>query len=148
MLVLVENLGPLRDAATVDSLSLTFEQRSKARLKVVTDNGRDAGLFLERGKVLRDGDVLRSECGRLVAVRSRPEEVRTARCDDWLRFARACYHLGNRHAHLQIGELWLRFQPDSVLEDMVRHLGLECVRETAPFEPESGAYSSGHAHAH
>ncbi|MFO7595570.1 MAG: urease accessory protein UreE [Desulfocurvibacter africanus] len=146
MLVLVENLGQLPDATTMDSLSLTFEQRSKARLKVMTDNGQDAGLFLERGKVLRDGDVLRGECGSLVVVRSRPEEACTSRCDDWLLFAKVCFHLGNRHAHLQIGDRWLRFKPDSVLEEMVRHLGLECVKEVAPFEPESGAYSSGHSH--
>jgi len=34
---------------------------------------------------------------------------------------------------------------------MVRGLGFEPLRETAPFEPESGAYAGavhGHAHSH
>jgi urease accessory protein len=39
---------------------------------------------------------------------------------------------------------YLRLQPDSVLEDMLHHRGLNMTTETLPFQPESGAY--GHHH--
>jgi urease accessory protein len=65
-------------------------------------------------------------------------------------FARACYHLGNRHVPLQVGHGWLRYQNDYVLDDMLRQLGLDVKHEQAPFEPENGAYGEhgGHSHGH
>ena len=45
---------------------------------------------------------------------------------------------------VQVGDGWLRYLADHVLDDMLRGLGLEPTSEQAPFEPESGAY--GHAH--
>ena len=83
-------------------------------------------------------------------VRAAEEEVAVVSTEDpWL-FARACYHLGNRHVPLQIGDSWLRFQRDHVLEEMVRTLGLAVRHESAPFEPEGGAYGGhrGHEHGH
>ena len=151
MLKLVENLGHRHGLALADTLTLDYEARTKGRLRAATDGGAEAGLFLERGRVLRHGDVLRAEDGTLVGVRSRAEAVVAARGADWPGFARACYHLGNRHVALQIGELVLRFKPDHVLEDLAQRLGLEISTEEAPFEPESGAYgghSGHHQHDH
>jgi len=147
MLAIKTNLGH-SDLAADDSLTLPYELRQRGRLKSVTDNGVEVGLFLERGKVLADGMLLESDCGKRIRVRAQDEAVITAVCDDWLTFARACYHLGNRHVPLQVGERWVRFQPDHVLEEMVRLLGLTTRSELAPFDPEGGAYSGGHHHHH
>ena len=38
------------------TLSLPIDQRVRSRLRVTLDDGQEAGLFLPRGKVLRDGD--------------------------------------------------------------------------------------------
>ena len=73
-----------------------------------------------------------------------PEAVSTVNADDPKALARAAYHLGNRHVAVQVGDGWLRYLADHVLDDMLRGLGLEPKSERAPFEPESGAY--GHAH--
>jgi urease accessory protein UreE len=40
------------------SLVLPYGERSKSRLRATLDNGEEAGLFLERGSVLRHGDLL------------------------------------------------------------------------------------------
>jgi urease accessory protein len=65
---------------------------------------------------------------------------------------RAAYHLGNRHVPLQLGDGWLRYEHDHVLDAMVEQLGLEVRTEDATFEPEAGAYGHAHggdhAHAH
>lgn len=130
------------------TLTLPFESRQKSRLRVHLDNGEEAALFLERGQVLRDGDRLRGNDGLVVEVRAAPEPVSTTASGDATLLARACYHLGNRHVALQIGPGWVRYRHDHVLDDMLRHLGLEVGYELAPFDPESGAYHSAHSHGH
>ncbi|MDG4553902.1 MAG: urease accessory protein UreE [Candidatus Competibacter sp.] len=144
-LQITERLREPVDAQT--TLTLPFEQRRKSRLRTRLDNGRDAGLFLPRGTVLRHGDRLRATSGLVVEVRAAPETVSTARADDALLLARAAYHLGNRHVALQLGSGWLRYSHDHVLDDMARELGLTVSREQAPFEPEAGAYG-GERHHH
>ncbi len=133
---------------TFDSVTLPYHMRQKGRFRTISDLGREVGIFLPRGEVLREGEILLTECGKALQVKSETESVVTCRCDDWLVFSKACYHLGNRHVPLQVGELWLRFQPDHVLEEMVIQLGLTVHPEQASFDPENGAYKSGHAHAH
>ena len=130
------------------TLTLVKDQREKSRLKVQLDNGLEAGLFFTKGTTFQDGDLIISDDrGLLAQIKAAPESVSTVYCDNPLQLARACYHLGNRHVPLQIGEGFARYQHDHVLDDMVRGLNLEVVSELAPFEPESGAYSGG-GHSH
>jgi len=128
------------------SVTLTLEQRLKSRQRVCLDDGTPAAVLLARGTVLRNGDCLRSEDGcRQVVVWAAAEPVSMAYCANPRLLARASYHLGNRHVRLQVGEGWLRYQRDHVLDDMLRGLGLTVVAQAAPFEPELGAYA---AHEH
>ena len=133
------------------TLSLPIDQRTKSRLKVTLDDGQEAGLFLPRGQVLRNGDLLQSTEGLVIQVQAAAEAVSTVHSDDANALARVAYHLGNRHVPLQITSSWVRYQHDHVLDDMVTGLGLEVTVEDAPFEPEAGAYkraSHGHQHSH
>ena len=132
------------------TVTLVRDQREKSRLKVTLDDGREAGLFFEKGTSFQDGDLIISDDGEvLVEIKAADETVSSIYCDDPLQLARACYHLGNRHIPLQIDKDILRYQHDHVLDDMIRGLGLDVKTEQAPFEPESGAYSGGsHEHSH
>ncbi|MGD8926463.1 MAG: urease accessory protein UreE [Thioalkalispiraceae bacterium] len=129
------------------SLTLPFELRQKSRLKATLDNGDEIGLMLPRGTVLRGGDFLKTEDGAFVVVKAAREMVSTATIEDPQLFARACYHLGNRHVPLQIGVNWVRYLHDHVLDEMLSGLGIVVSCEQASFEPEAGAYG-GHAHHH
>ncbi|BBA34750.1 urease accessory protein [Methylocaldum marinum] len=135
-------------AAHHDTLTLLFEARQKSRLLVCLDSGAEAGVFLPRGTVLRDGDRLLADDGLVVLVRAAAEPVSVVRTADALLFARACYHLGNRHVALQIESGELRYLRDHVLDDMVRGLGLTVEHALMPFEPERGAYHGAHQHDH
>ena len=148
MLEVYERLGT--DAASpVDAtVMLTHEQRDRGRLRLISTDGEEVRVFLERGKPLLVGEFLKTQCGKIVQVTGAIEAVAEVTCDDWHTFARACYHLGNRHVKLQVGERWLRIQPDHVLEDMLVLLGLTITHTENVFVPESGAYSGGHAHGH
>lgn len=130
------------------TLTLTLESRVKSRLRAILDDGRDIGLFLERGQVLQHNDLLVSDEGLIVKIIAANETVSTVHCDDALLMARASYHLGNRHVPLQINSGRLQYLHDHVLDDMLVGLGLKVKVEQAPFEPESGAYASADLHHH
>lgn len=127
------------------TLSLPIDIRVKSRAKVTLDDGRQAGLFLTRGSLLRDGDLLVSDTGLVIKILAAKEKVSTIYCNDTLLLARAAYHLGNRHVALQIERNFVRYQHDHVLDDMVKLMGLAVIVEMAEFEPEMGAY---HQHIH
>lgn len=150
MLSLHLKTGAVHDgvhAVVHDRLELAFDMRERCRQRVRLASGAEAALFLVRGTVLRDGDLLVGDDGRMVKVVAAPEPAHVVRCPDPVLLARCAYHLGNRHARVQVGPGWLRIQADPVLREMLEGLGARVEEELAPFEPEAGAYGA-HAHAH
>lgn len=139
LLTASERLG---DRAPADArLLLPFELRSRSRFRARLTSGEEIGVVLARGQVLRGGDLLRAADGRIIEIAAAAETVSTVASTNPSALARAAYHLGNRHVALQIGDGWLRYLHDHVLDEMVRGLGLPVRVEEAPFEPEGGAYA-------
>ena len=134
--------------AVSSTVSLTHDQRRRARLRVTLADGTSVGVALRRGVVLRDGDVLADDEGHLLAVRAAEESLSVVRTDDAHLLARAAYHLGNRHVALQIEPGRLAYPHDHVLDAMCRELGLAVHAERGPFEPEAGGYAGPHEHSH
>lgn len=134
------------NAQASEMLVLPFELRCKSRLRTRLGSGEEIGLFLPRGTILRGGMKLQAQDGRIVEVKAADEPLTEVRCTDALLLGRAAYHLGNRHVAVELGSSWLRLQPDRVLADMLRGLGLTVHELYAPFEPEAGAYAHGHQH--
>ncbi|EES4177648.1 urease accessory protein UreE [Escherichia coli] len=137
-------------AQTTASVTLPVDMRVKSRIKVTLNDGRQAGLLLPRGLLLRDGDILSNENGdEFIKVIAADEAVSVVRCADPFMLAKACWHLGNRHVPLQIMPGELRYHHDHVLDDMLRQFGLDVDFAHLLFEPEAGAYASkSHAHNH
>jgi len=131
--------------------TLTLDERRRSRLRVALDDGREAAVLLPRGSLLRDGDLLRADEGDVVVVRAAAESLSMARTSDRHLLLRGAYHLGNRHVPVELGDGWLAYEHDHVLDDMVRGLGLAVETRRAPFEPEGGAFrhdGASHAHPH
>ena len=144
-MLLIEARTALQDRHD-EELKLPFDLRQKSRLRTRLASGEEVGLFLEHGAILRGGDYLKANDGRVVLVVAADEELMQVSCTTPFALARAAYHLGNRHVPVQIGEGWLRFQADEVLARMLRGLNATVVTLSAPFEPEAGAYAGGHHH--
>jgi urease accessory protein len=130
----------------VATLTLPFELRRRCRLVVRLDSGEEAGLFLPRGTVLRDGDLLAGADGRTVRVVAAIEDIYEIRASAECSLVQAAYHLGNRHVPVEIGGEYLKIERDPVLRDMLDQAGALVVEARAAFDPEPGAYGGGHRH--
>src|SRR5690606_15300086 len=98
---------------------LNYQNRQRSRFRGATVCGKDIAWFIERGRVLAEGDVLVAKSGERVKILAAAETVSIVQCDDKLLLTRAAYHLGNRHVPLQISAGELRYQHDHVLDDML-----------------------------
>jgi len=146
------------------SITLDWDVRQKSRFESTDSAGRQVGVFLQRGQVVRGGDVLVGEDGSLLKVLAAPQAVlRITHCSQHgtpFDLTRAAYHLGNRHVPIELQTDHLKIEPDHVLADMLRAMHLIVHEVQDRFEPENGAYGEhggghhhhgddhGHAHAH
>jgi len=140
----------LKRAATVE---LDWDVRQKSRFDATDSQGRQLGVFLPRGTLVRGGDVLVVEDGTLVKVLAAPQPVLViTHCSEHgtpFDLTRAAYHLGNRHVPIELQPDHLKIEPDHVLADMLRSQHLIVREASMAFEPEGGAYGTqGHQHAH
>lgn len=138
----------LKRASTVE---LDWDVRQKSRFDATDSLGRQLGVFLPRGTLVRGGDVLVAEDGSLVMVIAAPQDVlRISACATHgtaFDLTRAAYHLGNRHVPIELKPDHLKIEPDHVLADLLRSMHLDVSEVSEAFEPEGGAYSAG-AHSH
>ncbi len=137
------------------SITLDWDVRQKSRFESTDSAGRQVGVFLQRGQVVRGGDVLVGEDGSLIQVRAAPQAVlRITHCTAHgtpFDLTRAAYHLGNRHVPIELQADHLKIEPDHVLADMLRAMHLIVNEVDESFEPENGAYGEhggGHHHGH
>ncbi|WP_295954075.1 urease accessory protein UreE [Rhodoferax sp.] len=139
----------LKRGSTVE---LDWNVRQKSRFDATDSLGRQLGVFLPRGTLVRGGDVLVVEDGSLVQVVAAPQPVLVITVHGHgtpFDLTRAAYHLGNRHVPIELQPDHLKIEPDHVLADMLRAMHLTVVEATVAFEPEGGAYAAGgHSHGH
>ncbi len=134
--------------APADTVVLDFDDRHRRRMAMTGTRGLEFLLDLENAIVLRGGDALVLDDGRLIEVVAAPEPLAEIKGADPHHLVRIAWHLGNRHLPTQIMPKGLRIRRDHVIEAMVKGLGARVVEIEAPFDPEGGAYAAvGHAHA-
>jgi urease accessory protein len=146
--------------APADTVVLDFDQRYRRRVAMTGVGGLEFLLDLAEAAMLRGGDGLRLEDGRLVEVLAEPEPLAEIRAADPLALTRIAWHLGNRHLLTEMLPKALRIRRDPVIEGMAEGLGARVIALEAPFNPEGGAYvkaepgaephdhAHGHDHAH
>ncbi len=128
-------------ARPADTIVLDFDERHRRRIAMKGTNGLEFLLDLPEAVMLRGGDALVLEDGRLVEVIAAAEPLAEIRVSEPRDLARLAYHLGNRHLSVQILANRIRIRRDAVIEDMARGLGAKIAQIEAPFDPEGGAYA-------
>lgn len=147
MLTLNTKIDPAGFTGVIDGeLVLPYELREKSRLRAALLSGEEVAVFTVRGTILRDGDLLSGDDGRIVKVSAALEATYHVVGDTPQHLLRCAFHLGNRHTQAQVGDGFLRIRKDPVLKEMLAGLGARVTEENAVFEPESGAYGGGHHH--
>jgi urease accessory protein len=141
--------------APADSVVLDFDARYRRRIAMTGVGGLEFLLDLSEPTMLRGGDGLRLEDGRVVEVVAEPEPLAEIRAADPLALTRVAWHLGNRHLPTELTPKALRIRRDPVIEAMAEGLGARVIALEAPFNPEGGAYvkadgggAESHHHGH
>ncbi len=129
-------------AKAIDTVVLDFEERHRRRVTMKGVKGTEFLLDLPEAIMLRSGDALVLDDGRLVEVVAAPEPLAEVRIAEPKDLARLAWHLGNRHLPIQILPNRIRIRRDPVIEDMARGLGAKIAHIEGPFDPEGGAYAS------
>jgi urease accessory protein len=132
-------------AAPLDRVTLSYDERHRRRLRFLAEAGTEFLLDLPRTTVLRAGDGLRLEDGRVILVAAADEPLLEVTAADSEQLARLAWHIGNRHLPAQIATGRILIREDSVIEDMLKGLGATVRHLAEPFTPEPGAYDGSHA---
>jgi urease accessory protein len=140
----IKSKGDWGETIPVDRVVLDADERHRRRIVLTGEKGTDFLLDLEHSVALQNGDGLVLEDGSIIEVVGRAEplvEISAASREDVVRLA---WHIGNRHAEMQIFNGRLRIRRDHVLEEMLRTLGASLTPIEVLFEPERGAYAHSH----
>src|SRR5947209_906509 len=131
-----------------ETVVLDYDERHRRRVAMKGVRGLEFLLDLDDALLLRGGDGLKLEDGRMVEVVAAPEPLAEIRAAEPAALARVAWHLGNRHLPIELTRKALRIRRDPVIEEMARGLGAAVLAIEAPFNPEGGAYAKGHEHGH
>ncbi len=146
--IAVHAAGSWPETEAAGSVTLTYDDRFRRRVRLTEDSGEGFLLDLARAQVLNEGDGLELEGGGYLRVRAAPERLAEVHCHGEGELARVAWHLGNRHLPVEIGRGVVRLRWDHVIVDMLHGLGAHVHEVMAPFTPEQGAYSGGGGHHH
>jgi urease accessory protein len=143
----IKRMGAWRPGEAIDRVVLDADDRQRRRIVLTGESGARFMLDLEKPAALKDGDGLVLEDGTIVRVVSRPEPLFELSAKTPLLLVRLAWHLGNRHADMQIAGERLRIRRDHVLRQMAAGVGADITPIEAPFDPEVGS-PSDHHHEH
>ncbi len=136
------------DAGQADSITLTYSDRFRRRIAMVSDNGIEFLLDLAEATELKDGEFLVLDDGRNIKIIAAKEKLMRIRGKDQQHLARAAWHVGNRHLACEIHPEFIVLINDRIIEKMLLGLGCEVEQFEATFSPEGGAYGPGRVLAH
>jgi urease accessory protein len=135
-------------AEPIDRVVLDYDGRFRRRIVLRGTRGTRFMMEFAEPTLLMDGDGLKLDTGKIVAVEAAAESLAEITCAGVGELVRVAWHLGNRHLPTQLMDGKLRIREDHVIIDMVGKLGASVKLVKAPFQPEGGAYGKGQVHGH
>jgi urease accessory protein len=135
--IVIENLAPVQiPIGPVETLTLTWEQRCRARRKCTTDEGTKVALVLPRGTVLSDGVLLHNQSDKTIQVKAQAEDVLVVSPSDAMQMCVIAHHLGNWHRSLQLnddGTIVVEY--DSPLAKWLEQKKISCQKAHLSYHP-------------
>jgi len=135
------------------TITLDETARHRRRMRMVSDrfeNGSTIAFLLDlpQARLLRHGDGLVLDDGRIVEVCAEPEALMEVRGRDARHLLTLAWQIGNRHLAAEITADTIRIRQDHVIQKMLIGLGASVEGIEAPFDPEGGAYGGAHVDHH
>jgi urease accessory protein len=128
-----------------DTVTLGWEDRTRAHGRRRSDGGVDFATSLPRGTILRAGDrLVLDEPHIVVTVVERPEAVFVIQPRSPVEWALYAYQIGNRHQPLMITGDALVCPDVPGMEQLLEQHRMPYLRQTMPFTP--AAVVGGHSH--
>jgi len=137
----------VRADAIVDTVVLDYAARQAPPETLTGEGGLSLALTLAKATTFEDGDAVRLEDGRLVAIRAAGEPLLEVRAENPARLLRLAWQLGGSHVPAEIAADVL-YVPRSAAE-LVRGQGCAATPVTRAFKPERAAHDHsqcGHDH--
>jgi urease accessory protein len=138
-------------SAPAGRITLDETARHRRRMLMVSDEGVRFMLDLPQARLLRHGDGLLLDDGRVIEVVAVPERLYEVRGRDARHLLALAWQIGNRHLAAALDADRILIRRDHVIRDMLVGLGASVTEIEAPFDPEGGAYGGthqGHHHHH
>lgn len=137
----------------VATITLDETARHRRRMMMTSDrlpNGASIAFLLDlpTARLLRHGDGLVLDDGRIIEVRAEPEPLMEVKGRDAAHLLALAWQIGNRHLAAEITAGSIRIRRDHVIRDMLIGLGALVEEIEASFDPEGGAYGGAHAAHH
>lgn len=145
--------GPVCTSVTRDfsapagRITLDETARHRRRMLMMSDEGIRFMLDLPQARLLRHGDGLLLDDGRVIEVHAAPEALYEVRGRDARHLLALAWQIGNRHLAAALDADRILVRRDHVIRDMLIGLGASVTEVEAPFDPEGGAYGGAH-HGH
>src|SRR5687767_15393107 len=140
----------VRDKIAFDFCLLYHDERRVRRKRLKLQHGDEVLVDFPEAVTLAHGGMLELDDGRYADIVAGEEKLYEVRGRDATHLMQLAWHLGNRHAKVQIEREWegigkrILILRDHVLRDMLIGLGATVTEVSEPFAPIEGAY--GHAH--
>lgn len=139
--------GTWQEAA--DTITLDEQARHRRRMAMVSDGGIAFLLDLPEAQLLKSGDGISLDDGRVIEVRAKPENLIEVRGRDARHLLALAWQIGNRHLAAEIHDDHIFIREDAVIASMLEGLGATLAHIESGFDPEGGAYGDAHtAHHH
>jgi urease accessory protein len=127
-------------AVPFDRVVMTAQERHIRRKLITLQHGEEVLVDFPLTVMLKHGDILVLEDGRVAEVIAAQEELMEVRARDATHLTLLAWHIGNRHLDAQIEPERLLLRRDKVIAVMLEHQGAVVRNVVEIFSPEHGAY--------
>lgn len=130
-----------------DTITLNETDRHRRRIALVSDGGIAFLLDLPKARLLRHGEGLVLDDGRVIEVRAEPEALMKITARDDRHLLNLAWQIGNRHLAAEVHSDYILLRYDEVIKQMLEGLEASVESISGPFNPVGGAYGDDH-HPH
>jgi urease accessory protein len=125
-----------RPLGPIETVALTFDQRSRPRRRCVTNTGREIALALPRGTMLIAGMLIFNSSDKSIKIVAEPEDVLVLKPADQKQMCLIAHHLGNWHRSLQLNnDGTLLVELDSPLLKWLQYQNINHEKMRLPYHP-------------